>query len=291
MFIRRSNDVIPEILAVAETFKHSKIIEKPTNCPCCGSLLEDTETELYCPNHLGCKQQIVLKLVQFANRNAMNIDGLSIKTIEALYDKFGTKTFSDLYKITADQLTQLEGFKDKKIKNTLDSLEKSKHVKLSNFIFALGIDNIGQKTAKQLANHFKSIDALKIATIPELISLNDIAEITATGIHHYFNDAETQQELSELIDIIEIENPAAKTVTDSYFSGKKVVLTGTLSKFSRSEAENIIEAQGGSTSSSVTGATNIVLVGENAGSKLAKAQKLGIKIMLEDEFLKIIGQN
>ncbi len=290
VFIRRSNDVIPEILAVAETYTHSKPIQKPTNCPCCGAVLEDTETELYCPNHLGCRQQIVLKLVQFASRNAMNIDGLSIKTIEQLYDKFEIKTFGDLYKLTNNQLSQLEGFKDKKINNILSSIEKSKNVKLSNFIFALGIDNIGQKTAKQLAKHFGTIDNLKKATLDELVALDDIAEITGEGICHYFTDSQNMQELDELLPFLQIETEKQNVTTGGYFAGKKVVLTGTLSHFSRSDAEAIIEAQGGATSSSVTGATNIVLVGENAGSKLDKAKKLGIQIMLEDEFLKIIGQ-
>ena len=290
VFIRRSNDVIPEILAVAETFTHSKTIEKPTNCPCCGAVLEDTETELYCPNHLGCRQQIILKLVQFSSRNAMNIDGLSIKTIEQLYDKFKINTFSDLYKLSGNQLAELEGFKDKKINNILSSIIASKNAKLSNFIFALGIDNIGQKTAKQLAKHFKNIDNLSKATVEELVSLPDIAEITATGIRHYFDNAQNLEELKELLTFVQIQDESKQVSGDGYFAGKKVVLTGTLANFSRSEAEEIIEALGGSTSSAVSSATNIVFAGENAGSKLDKAKKLGVKIMTETEFLEIIGQ-
>ena len=290
VFIRRSNDVIPEILAVAESFEHSKPIQKPTNCPCCGAVLEDTETELYCPNHLGCRQQIVLKLVQFSSRNAMNIDGLSIKTIEQLYDKFEVKTFSDLYKLTEAELSSLEGFKDKKINNILNSIKASKKAKLPNFIFALGIDNIGQKTAKQLAKHFKSVQNLQKATMEELVALDDIAEITATGICHYFKDAQNTQELEELLTIVEFEDAQKQVDENGAFAGKKVVLTGTLANFSRSQAEEIIESLGGSTSSSVTGATNIVLAGENAGSKLDKAKKLGVYIMTEAEFLKIIEQ-
>lgn len=291
VFIRRSNDVIPEILSVAETYDYSKPIHKPTNCPCCGAVLEDTETELYCPNHSGCRTQIVLKLVQFSSRNAMNIDGLSVKTLEQLYDKFNISTFSDLYKLTKDELAKLDGFKDKKINNILNSIEKSKKVKLANFIFALGIDNIGIKTAKQLAKHYKTIEKLQNTTIEQLIELDDIAEITATGIHHYFSETFNKNEISELLENeVEIENETEVTFNEnSYFAGKKVVLTGTLANFSRTQAEEIIETQGGATSSSVTGATNIVLVGENAGSKLEKAKKLGVQIMYEDEFIKIIN--
>ena len=286
VFIRRSNDVIPEILSVAETYTTSKTIKKPTTCPCCGSALEDTETELYCPNHLGCRTQIVLKLVQFSSRNAMNIDGLSIKTLEQLYDKFNVKTFSDLYKLTAAELGELEGFKTKKINNILSSIEKSKRAKLANFIFALGIDGIGVKTAKQLAKHYKNIKNLQNATILELIELDDIAEITATDIHTFFADELNKQELEELVsNHIIFEDESSKIVTGGFFAGKKVVLTGTLSSMPRSKAEELIENQGGQTSSSVTGATDIVVAGESAGSKLDKAKKLGIYVMNEDEFL------
>lgn len=289
VFIRRSNDVIPEILAVAETYPNSQLIQKPTNCPCCGSGLIDTETELYCPNHLGCRTQIVLKLVQFASRNAMNIEGLSVKTLEQLYDMFSISTFSDLYKLTADQLSKLEGFKDKKITNILTSIENSKNVKLSNFIFALGIDGVGVKTAKQLAKHYKSIDKLQKASIEELITLDDIAEISATDIYRFFNDDLNKTELNELLtNFVTIEQQ--QTVSSAgYFAGKKVVLTGTLANFSRKQAEEIIESQGGSTSSSVSNATDIVLAGESAGSKLDKAQKLGIYIMSESEFISHIN--
>lgn len=290
VFIRRSNDVIPEILSVAETYKDSKAIIKPTNCPCCGAILEDTTTELYCPNHLGCKQQVILKLAQFSNRNAMNIDGLSTQTLNQLYEICGTKTFSDLYKLSASDLAKLEGFKDKKINNTLSSIEKSKNCKLSNFIYALGIDGIGIKMAKQLAKHYKSIDKLKVATIEELDELDDIAEITATDIHHYFNEQFNLKEIDDLLKFINIQNENNE-IKEGYFTNKKVVLTGTLQNFSRTKAEKFIEAQGGLTSSSVTSATNIVLVGENPGSKFDKAKKLGIQIMYEDEFLTHITQS
>lgn len=291
VFIRRSNEVIPEILSVAETFTDSKEIKKPTNCPCCNSLLEDTGTELYCPNHYGCKDQIIYRLTHFAKRNAMKIDGLSVQTVTALYEKFGTKTFSDIYRITKDDLSQLEGFKDKKISNTLDSIEKSKNCKLSNFIFALGIDGIGEKMAKQLTKHYKTLNNLMSATVEELVELDDIALITATAIKHYFCESFNIEEIEELKKILKIEEQSFAQTKNGYFTNKKVVLTGTLTKFSRSKAGELIEEQGGQTTSSVTSSTDIVLVGENPGSKFDKAKKLGIKIMYEDEFLTKIWQN
>lgn len=289
VFIRRSNDVIPEILSVAESYSHSKSIAKPTNCPCCGAILEDTDTELYCPNHLGCKTQIILKLVQFSSRNAMNIEGFSVKTIEQLYEKFGLSSFSDIYKLDSKKLSMLDGFKDKKIANVLSSIEKSKHAKLSNFIFALGIDGIGTKTAKQLAKHYKSIAGLQNASIDELVQLQDIAEITATDIHHYFADETNKEELRKLLnDFVELEQPSGR-LEGGFFAGKKVVLTGTLKSLTRSQAEEIIEKQGGNTSSSVSKATDFVIAGEAAGSKLDKAKQLGVYIMSEEEFLKHIN--
>jgi len=293
VFIRRSNDVIPEILSVAETFESSKNITKPVNCPCCGAVLEDTDTELYCPNHLGCRTQIVLKLTQFTSRNAMNIEGLSVKTLEQLYDKFDIKTFSDIYKLSSSTLSNLEGFKDKKISNILSSIENSKSVKLSNFIYALGIGNIGIKTAKQLAKHYKSIQNLQKASIPDLIVLDDIAEITANEIYHYLHDKINIEEINELVNNhLNIINESSVNITNNnYFYGKKVVLTGTLKNFTRQKAEEIIESLGGISSTSVTSQTNIVLVGENAGSKLEKAKKLGVQIMYEDEFLTKIPKN
>lgn len=292
VFIRRSNDVIPEVLSVAETYDTSREIKNPLFCPCCGASLEDTGTELYCPNHFGCRTQIVLKLTNFASRNAMNIEGLSIKTLEQLYDKFGTKSFSDIYKLDENKLSVLDGFKDKKITNILTSIEKSKNVNLPNFIYALGIDGVGVKTAKQLAKVFKNLDNLRNATIEELIQIDDIAEIMATDIYHYFHEEYNSNEINELLNnFIDIKNEEVILDLGGYFSGKKVVLTGTLSNFSRSEAEKIIESQGGMTSSSVSGSTNIVLAGENAGSKLDKAKKLGIYIMSENEFIELIKKN
>ena len=223
VFIRRSNDVIPEILAVAETYEHSKTIEKPTHCPCCGALLQDTETELYCPNHLNCRQQIILKLVQFAGRNAMNIDGISIKTLEQLYDKFNVRTFSDLYKLTEKELSMLDGFKDKKIKNFLESIKQSKKVSLANLIFALGIDNIGKKTAKILASKFKSIENLKKATVEELVEIDDIGELIANDIVYYFANQSNIDEINELLaSEVEIESFEEINVAEGFFTGKKL---------------------------------------------------------------------
>ena len=177
---------------------------------------------------------------------------------------------------------------DKKISNILESIQKSKNVSLSNFIYALGIDGVGIKTAKILAKKYGTIEKLKNSTIPELIEIDDIAEIMATDINHYFSEPFNISEIEELISHdVKIEEES-QNIAGGFFEGKKVVLTGTLSSFSRSEAEKLIELQGGKTSSSVSSSTDIVVAGENAGSKLDKAKQLKIYIMNEDEFVKYV---
>ncbi len=288
VFVRRSNDVIPEITGVAESFSSSKDIIAPSRCPCCGSTLQDTEAELYCINHYGCKTQIILRLSQFSSRNAMNIEGLSEKTIEKLYDKFGLKSFSDIYRITPNMLEKIEGFKDKKIRNILSSIQKSRNVKLSNFIFALGIDDIGEKTAKNLAAEFKTIQNLEKATKEQLVMMSDIADITAESILHYFSDPFNIEEIENLTsDVLIIENETEHK-SNGKLTGKTFCLTGILKNYTRAEAEEIIENAGGKTTSSVTKNTNFVIVGENPGSKFAKAKALNIQILTESEFETLI---
>ena len=288
VFIRRSNEVIPEVLGVAQTFNSSKTITKPTNCPNCGAKLVETVANLYCPNHMGCHDQIVSRLTHFAGREAMNIDGLSRKTLELLLKEYNVKTYTDLYSLTVDQLAKLEGFKDKKVNNLLNSLQASKTPKLNSFIFALGIDNVGQKTAKLLAKSFGSIEALSKATSEQLIALPDIAEVTATGITEFFADEFNVAQIAALADIgVAPQQHAIGEVKGSPFAGKKVVLTGTLEHFTRPQATEIIESLGGNCTSSVSKATDFVLAGAEAGSKLDKAQSLGVAILTEADFLKI----
>ena len=288
VFVRRSNEVIPEILALAEEYNDSKPIERPTVCPVCGSKLEETEADVFCPNHNGCQKQIIERLTHFVSRDAMNIVGLSRKTIETLNSVYGTKHFSDLYKIEKSQLEQLEGFKDKKIENFFEGLRASKSPSLANFIYALGIDNVGKKTAKQLATRFKTIDNLMKATLEDLTSMNDIAELTAKYILHYFGDDFNKKEIENLFSVgVKILSPKAD-VKEQKLAGLKFVLTGTLPTLKRNKATELIEENGGEVMSSVSKSTNFVLAGADAGSKLEKAKALGISIITESEFLTMI---
>ncbi|MBQ7578940.1 MAG: NAD-dependent DNA ligase LigA [Clostridia bacterium] len=288
VFIRRSNEVIPEILALAEEYNDSEEILKPKTCPVCGAKLEETDADLFCPNHNGCSKQIIERLSHFVSRNAMNIEGLSIKTIEALHENFNVTHFSDLYKLKKEQIETLEGFKDKKINNFFNSLEASKMPTLANFIFALGIDNVGKKTAKQLAVRFKNLSNLITASHETLTSLNDIADLTAEYISHYFADKNNMEEIESLKEIgIKVQETEESALSQK-LAGLKFVLTGTLPTLSRNEATALIEENGGEVMSTVSKNTSFVLAGKDAGSKLEKAQKLGINIISEDELYNLI---
>jgi DNA ligase (NAD+) len=221
----------------------------------------------------------------------MDIDGFSESTAALLIKEKGVRNFSDLYCLTKDDLCDLEGFKEKKINNLLSAIEKSKTAPLDAFIFAIGIDGVGRVAAKDLASRFQSIDGLKKATVEELLQMENIGEITARDIAAYFADEENLQEL-ETLERLGVKPTWSNEKKQGVFLGQSVVLTGTLSSFKRSQAQKLIEENGGVCLSSVTAKTTLVLAGEEAGSKLDKAKKLGIKIINEETFKKMLeGEN
>ena len=289
VLVRRSNEVIPEILGTTEHYENSREIEKPCVCPACGSALDEVGAHLFCPNR-GCKPRIVAKLDHYAGKNAMNIDGFSENTALLLVEKKGVSGFSDLYKLTAEDLASLDGFKDKKINNLLSEIEKSKSPKLDAFIYAIGIEGVGRVAAKDLAGRFKSMENLQNATEEELLLLDNIGEVTARAIASYFKDEYNLSELSALKEA-GVAPVWSEEKTEGVFSGQSVVLTGTLTAYKRSEAQKLIEARGGVCQSSVTAKTTLVLAGAEAGSKLEKAKKLGIKIIDESEFEKMLTED
>ncbi len=287
VLIRRSNEVIPEILGATEYLDGAKEVIKPTVCPYCNTPLIEDGANIFCVNE-DCKPRVVGALVNFASKDAMNIDGFSEMTAGQLYDNLGVRKFSDLYKLSATDVSVLEGFKEKKIGNLLSAIENSKKVKLSSFIYALGIDGIGKKTAKDLSKYFGSLEAIKSATLLELVSLRDFGEITAENVYNYFKNQDNLDEINALISLgVIIEEDSQKT--GDKLLGEKVVLTGTLQSFKRHEATEIIEKLGGEVMSSVSRLTTLVIAGEEAGSKLQKAKSLGIKIIDENEFKLLIN--
>ena len=235
---------------------------------------------------MHCEPQIVNKTVHFCSKNACDIDGISLKTAEALYKVLGVNNVAMLYDLTAEDLLKLDKFKDKKVGNVLESIEKSKKVSLDRLIFALGIDNVGQKTARDLAAKYGSIDKLASATADELTAMPDIGPIVAESILEYFANNDNR------VIIERLKNKGVNPVyvaASGKFKGKNVVLTGTLEKFGRSEASEIIRNMGGEVQSAVSKNTNLVIAGANAGSKFAKALSLGIEIWDEDRFVREIS--
>lgn len=285
--VRRSNEVIPEILGTTEHYETSKAVEKPCVCPSCGGSVTEVGAHLFCPNR-NCRERVVAKLDHYAGKNAMDIDGFSESTALLLYDKKGVRRYSDLYKLTVDDLSDLEGFKTKKIDNLLKAIEKSKTPSFDAFLFAIGVEGVGRVAAKALAARFKTLENLKGATVDDLISIDDVGEITAKAIAAYFADEENVQELNELAAVGVCPVYAERANVDGVFSGEAVVLTGLLTGFKRSEAQKLIEERGGVCQSSVTAKTTLVIAGEEAGSKLEKAKKLGIRIIDEQVFQEML---
>ena len=286
VFIRRSNDVIPEIMGVAVDGENSKPIEKPLVCPACGAPVKEVGAFLYCTGDY-CAPQIVSYLDHFASKDAMDIDGFSEKTAEQLYNETHLETAVDLMNLTSADLFGLAGFGDKKITNLLRAIEKSKHTTLDRFIFALGIGGIGKKTAKDLVKKFRTLDNLKNASLEELSAVDGIGGILANNIFDFFRDSNSVKFVDDLLASgIEFEEEQEKT---GVFSGLKVVLTGSLPTYKRGEATKLIEDNGGEVAASVSKTVDLVLAGEDAGSKLEKAEKLGIKIIDEPEFKRMLG--
>ncbi|MBQ8323276.1 MAG: NAD-dependent DNA ligase LigA [Clostridia bacterium] len=282
VLVRRSNEVIPEILGTTEHYETSRTVEKPCVCPACGSAVEEMGAHLFCPNR-ECVPRVVAKLDHYASKNAMNIDGFSESTAQVLVEKKGVKSFSDLYRLKAEDFADLDGFKDKKIGNLLKEIEKSKTPALDAFLYAIGIEGVGRVAAKDLAAKFKSVENLKNANADELVSMDNIGGITANAIVEYFRDE------SNLTELVALDGAGVKPVwsdekTEGVFSNESVVLTGSLTSFKRSEAQKLIEARGGVCQSSVTAKTTLVIAGEEAGSKLEKAKKLGIRVIDEAAF-------
>ena len=289
VFVRRSNEVIPEVLGLAEESQSSEKIFEPKKCPSCGHDLQKKGPFIFCINHQGCKEQVVSRISHFASRDAMNIEGLSEKTIEELYEKFGICYVSQLYKLDVSDLLKLDRFKNKKSQNIIDSIEKSKKVDFYRFIYALGILEVGIKTARDLSKEFKNIEELKSADLKRLEKIDDIGQVIAKNIVEYFEDEQNIMEIYRLLDSgIIINYNSNKTKKQTLFTNKKVVITGTLQNMSRNQAAEKIIEMGGRVISSVSPQTDYLIVGENPGSKLNKANELGIKIISDKEFENIM---
>ena len=291
VFIRRSNDVIPEILGVVdENQDGTKIIDKPSHCPYCGSELIEGNVHIICPNSLSCTPQLLARIEHFASRNAMDIEGLSEKTIGQLMDELGIKEVYDLYDLSYDDLIDLDRFGPKKTNNLLDAIETSKDVDLNRFIYAIGIPNVGERTARDLASKFKNFASLRKAEASELTQIPDIGEITAENIVEFFADANINEAIDLLLSKGIKINEDINEDSTSILEGLTYVITGTIDGYKRDDVKELIEKNGGKVTGSVSKKTDALICGENAGSKLDKAKSLDIKIIDGNELKEFLNE-
>jgi len=291
VLVRRSNDVIPEIMSVVDDNVEGerKEILPPTHCPSCGTELILVGAHYFCENTLSCKPQLVKSIVHYSGRDAMNIDGLSEKTVEQLFEKLDLRDVSALYSLTKEDLLTLDKVKDKKAYKLLKAILDSRHRELHSFLYALGIPNVGISTARDLEKTFMTLENVMKATKEELLEVNDVGEIVADSIITYFKSEKIREEIERLLQVVEIKSSKQKII-ESSFTGKTVVLTGTMVKYGRKDAEEKLIALGAKVSSSVSKKTDYVIYGTEAGSKLDKAIELGVKTLTEEEFLDLAGE-
>lgn len=293
--IKKAGDIIPEVIrAVADKRTgHEKEFFMPDECPACGSELVRLEEEvaLRCINP-NCPAQLKEGLIHFVSRNAMNIDGLGEKVIIQLFQEELIQTIADLYRLERADLLELERMGEKSVDNLLKAIDVSKDNSLERLLFGLGIRFVGSKAAKTLAAHFETMEALQQATFDDIIEINEMGEVMADSIVRYFAEEEVKDLLRELntLDVnMEYKGPKKQDIAeDTPFSGKTVVLTGKMELFTRSDAKSAIEQLGGSVTGSVSKKTDIVIAGEDAGSKLEKAQKLDISIWNEQKLKDVL---
>ena len=290
VWIRRSNDVIPEIMGrVGEPAEGEREILRPTHCPACGSALVERGAHIFCTNREGCRPQAIARMTHFVSREAMDVEGLSEKTIAQLYDQMGVRDCADLYAITKEHALALDGFKERKAQKLLDALEASKHCKLDAFLHAIGIPNIGRKTARDLAAAFGTLQAVQSATVDTLVAIPDVGDIVAQSVVEFFSYPENQAMIERLL-AAGVQPQEAAARAEGVFTGMSIVVTGTLPTLSRNDAEELIRRNGGTAASSVSKKTAFVVAGEKAGSKLTKAESLGIEVIDEAELLRRAAQ-
>lgn len=295
--IRKAGDVIPEVVEVKKERRtgNEKNFEMIHNCPICGTTLvkKEGQVDYFCLNE-HCPTRKIESLIHFAERDAMNIDGLGEKIMEDFFNFSFIRTIPDIYLLQThrEDLTRLEGYGEKSVTKLLEAIEKSKSNSLEKLLFGLGIPHVGSKTAKIIASHYHNIDNIMKATLEDLSSINDIGEIIAKSIVDYFQKEDNKIIIERLKQYgINMNYLGQKIIKDETFYGKTFVLTGTMTEYKRDEAKNLIENYGGKTSSSVSKKTDVVIAGAEPGSKYDKAVELGITIWSEEDFKKNIEES
>lgn len=296
--VRRAGDVIPQVVNVVESDRPAETQEVhfPTHCPVCGSDVERVEGEAVarCTGGLICGAQRKEALKHFVSRRAMDVDGMGDKIIDQLVEKEYVKTPADLFRLTAGKLTGLDRMGPKSAQNVVDALNKAKETTLARFLYALGIREVGEATAANLASHFGSIDKVMEADLEALMAVQDVGKVVAAHVRNFMEEESNREVIRQLIEEAGIHWPAVEVVNaqemDNPFAGKTVVLTGSLTIMTRDDAKDRLTAMGAKVSGSVSKKTDLVIAGEAAGSKLAKAQELGIDVIDEAEMIRLLGE-
>ncbi|MBQ1436990.1 MAG: NAD-dependent DNA ligase LigA [Ruminococcus sp.] len=288
VLIRKAGEIIPEVLCVCEHAENAVPFKFPENCPSCGSpVVQDNEAAVRCTN-TDCPAQLMRHLIHFVSRDAMDIDGLGPAVLEQLVGAELVKSPADLYRLSAEDISGLERMAEKSANNLISAIEKSKQCELYRVLYALGVRNIGLKAARLVCESFLTIDDIMNAKAEAFEQIEGFGSIMAQSLENYFSLDSTKNLIAELKSLGLEMKPSEQKKKGGVFEGKTFVLTGTLPTMTRSEASKLIEQNGGKTSSSVSKKTSYVLAGEEAGSKLTKAQSLGIEILSEEEFLKML---
>jgi DNA ligase (NAD+) len=289
--VEKGGDIIPKVVDVLEDKRPrgAKSFEIPNDCPVCKQPLHRFEDEvaIRCINQ-GCPAIVLQSITHFASRKAMDIEGLGWQTVDALLNAGLVSDYASIYELTAEQVADLERKGEKSAKKLIENIERSKENELSRFIFALGIRMIGERAGKILADRFHSIDALMNATVEELVQVHEIGPKVAEAITFYFS-VPANRERIEKMQRLGVRPKHVAAATGDKLAGKTVVVTGTLTRFSRDEIHKLIEREGGKPGSSVSSKTSYLVAGEAAGSKLDKAKSLGVPVLTEDEFLELVG--
>jgi DNA ligase (NAD+) len=291
VIVEKAGEIIPQVIesVPAKRKPQSVPFEFPSDCPVCSTVLirEEGESAWRCPNST-CPEQVKGRLRYFASRNCMDVDHLGEAVIDQLVDKEKVRMASDLYELSKEDFLELEGFAEKSAENLVASIEQSKQAGLGRLLCALGIKHVGSSVAKELARRFSSLAELGKASQEDLVGMDGIGAVMAESISDYFNDPDTQSMVEKLELAGVVTTRPEVDSKDLPFSGQSFVLTGTLETFSRLEATHMIEEKGGKVSSGVSKKTSLVVAGPGAGSKLTKAQSLGVEVMTEDEFVSLL---
>lgn len=290
IIVRKSGDIIPEVVSCSRKNSSNDFYMLPDKCPCCNKPLKRIRQDLICDNPY-CSEKTVRKIMHFVSKPAMNIKGMGEAIVRQLVDKNLIHDGADIYSLTYDDLLlNLDGCKDKSAKNLLTAIENSKNSSFDSVICALGIPNIGKEAAKLLASEYENIDKLIDADKNDLLAVESFGEIMANSVYEYMHLLSTYSIINRLRSAGVNMQTAQSTVDSDILSGKTFVITGTLPSMSRSEAENLITANGGKVTNAVSKKTDYLLAGENAGSKLEKAQTLGTKVISENDLMKMLSQ-